>query len=83
MFKTIVTEVYLPRYIQAATSPKDLVILVDTSGSMTGERMVIARQTVESILATLSDDDFFNVLKVRWAYAPHLQSLPVVEDSQS
>lgn len=52
------------RYIQAATSPKDIVILMDASGSMTGLRMEIARHTVRVIIKTLSDDDFFNVIVV-------------------
>ncbi len=52
------------RYIQAATSPKDIVILLDASGSMTGQRMEIAKATVEKILDTLSDDDFFNIIWV-------------------
>lgn len=49
-------------YIQAASSPKDIVILVDNSGSMTGQRKDIARHVVETILETLGPNDFVNVL---------------------
>lgn len=48
-------------YIMAANSPKDVVILVDRSGSMTGQRYDIARHVVENILETLGPNDFFNV----------------------
>lgn len=50
-------------YVSAATSSKDVVILVDNSGSMTGKRAQLARAIVESILDTLADNDFVNVYK--------------------
>lgn len=49
-------------YIMAAASSKDVLILLDTSGSMTGLRLEIATKLVESILDTFTDNDFFNVI---------------------
>ncbi|XP_043943440.1 voltage-dependent calcium channel subunit alpha-2/delta-4 isoform X2 [Protopterus annectens] len=49
-------------YIQAATSPKDVVILLDISGSMKGLRMTIAKHTINTILDTLGENDFANVI---------------------
>ncbi len=48
-------------YIMAAASSKDVLVLLDSSGSMTGSRLEIAKKLVESIMDTLSDNDFFNV----------------------
>ncbi|NWW81492.1 CA2D4 protein, partial [Climacteris rufus] len=49
-------------YIQAATSPKDIVIVVDVSGSMKGLRMTIAKHTIVTILDTLGENDFVNII---------------------
>lgn len=50
-----------PWYTTAANSPKNIVILQDTSGSMTGRRREIARHVVYTILDTLTDNDYVNV----------------------
>ncbi|CAF0788878.1 unnamed protein product [Adineta ricciae] len=50
-------------YIRATSSPRDVIILIDASGSMTGLKKSIAVQTVETILDTLSDDDFVQIIK--------------------
>ncbi|OQV19613.1 Voltage-dependent calcium channel subunit alpha-2/delta-3 [Hypsibius exemplaris] len=49
-------------FIRASSSPKDMVILLDISGSMTGLRRDTARKTVIEIMSTLNEDDFFNVI---------------------
>ncbi|VDM13503.1 unnamed protein product [Wuchereria bancrofti] len=58
-------------YINAATLSKNVIIMLDMSGSMLGQRFEIAKQTVEAILETLSDNDFFNILLVS-TFSHHL-----------
>ncbi|XP_023218085.1 voltage-dependent calcium channel subunit alpha-2/delta-4-like [Centruroides sculpturatus] len=50
-------------FIQAAASPKDVVVLLDGSGSMLGLRKEIARNVVLTILDTLTENDYFTVIR--------------------
>ncbi len=50
-----------PWYTGSATSPKNIVILQDVSGSMTGMRRKIAKEVVSTILDTLTENDYVNV----------------------
>jgi voltage-dependent calcium channel alpha-2/delta-3 len=59
-------------FVRAAASAKDVVILLDGSGSMSGQRKEIARNVVTHILDTLGDDDHVAVLR----FSDHIQ--PVV-----
>ncbi|MCI4380260.1 hypothetical protein PGIGA_G00237670 [Pangasianodon gigas] len=56
-------------YIQAATSPKDIIIVVDISGSMKGLKLTIAKHTINTILDTLGENDFVNII----AYTDYVQ----------
>ncbi|XP_041974803.1 voltage-dependent calcium channel subunit alpha-2/delta-3 isoform X4 [Aricia agestis] len=65
-------------YMEAAASPKDVVILVDRSGSMTGQRRDIAKHVVTNILDTLGNNDFVSVM----TFADTVEEIvPCFEDS--
>lgn len=50
-------------YIAGAASPKDVVILLDSSGSMLGSRRILGKDVVSKILDTLTDNDYVAALQ--------------------
>lgn len=50
-------------YVAAATSPKDIVILLDSSSSVSSTKRALALLTARTILETLGDNDFVNVFR--------------------
>ncbi|CAJ0936515.1 unnamed protein product, partial [Mesorhabditis belari] len=49
-------------YINGATRSKNVLIMLDMSGSMLGQRYEVTKLIIEAILETLSHNDFFNIL---------------------
>lgn len=57
-------------YLAGVSAAKDMVILVDSSGSMTGLRREIAKGVVFELLDTLRNDDYFAVLRFSETVTP-------------
>lgn len=53
----------VPGINEAQVLPRDLVFVIDTSGSMAGESIRQARSALQQGLATLTPDDRFNVIR--------------------
>lgn len=65
-------------YIETATCSKDVVILLDNSGSMFGFRNFLAQLTIKSILDTFSNNDFVNI----YLYSDNITAMiPCFNDS--
>ncbi|MCA9540769.1 MAG: VWA domain-containing protein, partial [Myxococcales bacterium] len=56
-------------------APKDVVMVVDTSGSMRGEKMEQARSAMEYVLDHLGPDDRFNIIAFGTAVRPFRDAL--------
>lgn len=53
-----------PWFVEAITSPKDIVILMDTSSPLSDSSRQLTRITAKTILDTLGDNDFVNVFSL-------------------
>ena len=53
---------YRPWYAAAAAGPKDVVVVVDVSGSMSGTRIGMAKAAAKAVLETLTEADFATVV---------------------
>eukprot|EP00804_Cyclotella_cryptica_P019052 CCRYP_014456-RA/>CCRYP_014456-RA protein AED:0.03 eAED:0.03 QI:213/1/1/1/1/1/3/251/787 len=53
---------YRPWFVAASSGPKDVVLVIDISGSMKGRRMDLAKEAASTIVETLSVADRFAVI---------------------
>ncbi|CAL1539791.1 unnamed protein product [Lymnaea stagnalis] len=54
-----------PWYIQATSGPKDVIIILDCSLSMRGEKFSIAKAVAKTVIHTLTKQDYVNVICAR------------------
>ncbi|XP_059149465.1 voltage-dependent calcium channel subunit alpha-2/delta-2-like [Physella acuta] len=54
-----------PWYIQATSGPKDVIIILDCSLSMVGEKFSIAKAVAKTVINTLTKQDYVNVICAR------------------
>ena len=46
----------------ATSGAKNVILIIDTSGSMDGERIKLAKAAAKSVLSTLSNNDFVGLI---------------------
>jgi hypothetical protein len=53
---------FRPWYATATSGAKNVILLIDTSGSMYGERLTLAKDAATNVVNTLSNSDFVGVI---------------------
>ena len=54
---------YRPWYVTATSGAKNVILMIDTSGSMHGDRLQIAKDAATAVVNTLSNNDFVGVIQ--------------------
>ncbi|MFP4434871.1 MAG: VIT domain-containing protein [Phycisphaerae bacterium] len=67
-----------PRHARKTVAAKDIVLVMDHSGSMSGKKIKQAREAVAHVLKNLNPEDRFNVIPFSDAAQPFFESLQPV-----
>ena len=60
---------FRPFYVETATpEPKDVVLVIDTSGSMHGDRIVVAKAAAKTVLSTMNPRDRVSKVIHDWRF---------------
>lgn len=69
-----------PWYASGATGPKDVVMVIDTSGSMRGDRIELAIRGAKAVLKTLTDTDYVAIVRFSSASSSNSAHLQAAHD---
>ena len=70
-----------PRYAAAASGPKDVVLVIDTSGSMAGDLNNMAKQAAKMVIDTLTAVDYVTIVKYSSAAQAYSSTLVEATDA--
>ena len=57
---------FRPFYVETATpEPKDVVLVIDHSGSMTGQRIIVAKEAAKTVLRTMNPRDRVSMVPLK------------------
>ena len=70
-----------PRYAAAASGPKDVVLVIDTSGSMGGGLYIMAKMAAKLVIDTLTAVDYVTIVKYSSAAQAYSSTLVQATDA--